>query len=365
MQEGALGLGTSLIYPPAFFATTRELIALSEAAAAHGGLYISHLRSEGDQFLEAVAELLTIAKEANIPAEIYHLKASGEQNWHKIDQVIALIQEANQSGLCITTNMYNYTAASTGLSACMPPWCQDGGKGRWLARLNSPNERKKIIADMEGPSENWENFLKLSKDPDNILLLGFDQDSLRYLTGKTLQEVASERGMRPAETIVSLIRANNGDISTAYFLMAEENLEKQMKLPYMSFGSDARSIAAEGDMLLSMTHPRTYGNFARLLGRYVREKQILSLEEAIHKLTLLPAQKFHIAQRGSLQKNYFADIVVFDAATITDRADYASPHQYAEGVLHVWVNGEAVLMQGEHTGARPGKFVKGPGYVLP
>ena len=362
MEEGALGIGSSLIYPPAFFASTEELIALCKAASPYNGTYISHMRSEGDKLKEAVEELITIAQEAKVDAEIYHLKAAGERNWDKLDEVLEMIENARQSGLNITANMYNYTGASTGLDACLPPWTQDGGKEALMKRLTDPEIKKKIIAEMQQPKNDWENFLQLAGDPANILLLGFDQDSLRYLNGKNLGEVAIKRGISPAETVIDLIVANDGDISSAYFLMSEENVKKQLQLPYITFCSDARSIASEGENLKYMTHPRTYGNFARLLGKYVREEQVLSMEEAIYKLSGLAAEKLKIAERGKLIESYFADVVVFDPEKITDKATFTEPHQYAEGVTYVFVNGTTVLENGKHTGATPGRFVKGSGY---
>ncbi len=362
MQEGALGLGSSLIYAPAFFASTDELIALAQAAADYDGKYISHLRSEGDAFLEAADELLTIAREANIDAEIYHLKAAGKKNWHKLNEVLAKIEAARQSGLNITANMYNYIAASTGLDATMPPWVQEGNTQAWVKRLKNPKVKAKVLQEMRVSSKDRENFLVAAGNPDNILLVEFTQDSLQYLTGKTVGEIARMRGTSPEETIVDLVVQNGEDIGTVYFLMNEDNVKKQLRLPYISFGSDARSITAEGDNLKSSTHPRTYGNFARLLGKYVREEQVIPLEEAIYKLTYLSARKLKIRERGKLAPDYYADVVVFDPDKIQDKATFEQPHQYAEGVVHVFVNGTQVLNQGKHTGAMPGMFVKGPGY---
>ncbi len=362
MEEGALGLGTSLIYAPAFYASTEELIALAKVAAEYDGMYISHLRSEGDSFIEAVNELITIAREADIDAEIYHLKAAGRNNWQKLDQVLQMIDSVNAVGQQVTTNMYNYVAASTGLDATMPPWVQEGGTQAWIDRLQDPEVRAKVIGEMQSASKAWENFLVAAGDPDNILLVEFAEDSLSYLTGKTVGEIAEMRGTKPAGTIVDLVVQNGTDIGTVYFLMNEENVKKQLQLPYMTFGSDARSIAAEGKNLESSTHPRTYGNFARLLGKYVREEQVIPLKEAIHKLTQLSAQKLKIPERGLLAPGYYADVVVFDPETIADSATFEAPHQYAVGMEHVFVNGTQVLSQGEHTGAMPGKFVRGPGY---
>ena len=363
MREGALGVGSSLIYAPAFFAQTDELIALAKAAAEYHGKYISHMRSEGDSFLEAVNELITIASKAHIDAEIYHLKAAGKNNWPKLDQALAKIDSANKAGLNIAANMYTYIAASTGLDATMPPWVQEGGTQAWIKRLKNPKIKAQVLKEMQKSSKKWENFFVAAGDPDNILLVEFTQDSLKHLTGKTVGEIAKMRGTSPEETIVDLVVQNGDDISTVYFLMSEENVNKQLKLPYISFCSDARSIAAEGENLKSSTHPRTYGNFARLLGKYVREEKVIPMEEAIYKLTWLSAQKLKIKERGKLAPGYYADVVVFDPKTIKDKATFEHPHQYAEGVVDVFVNGTQVLAQGEHTGAMPGMFVKGPGYV--
>ncbi|MGD1892196.1 MAG: amidohydrolase family protein [Cyclobacteriaceae bacterium] len=363
MEEGALGLGSSLIYAPAFYASTEELIALAKVAAEYDGKYISHLRSEGDNFEQAVNELFTIAKESDIAAEIYHLKAAGERNWPKLDRVLAKIDSARQAGMDISTNMYNYVAASTGLDATMPPWVQEGGTQAWVERLRDPTVRQQVIAEMESDTNEWENFLQLAGDADNILLVEFDQDSLKQYVGQTVADIAEKRDTSPAETIIDLVVQNEGDIGTVYFLMNEENEKKQNKLPYMTFGSDARSIAAEGENLESSTHPRTYGNFARLLGKYVREEQVISLEEAIHRLTWLSAQKLKIQERGKLAPGFYADVVIFDPTTIQDEATFEEPHQYSEGMIHVIVNGTPVLKNSGHTGAMPGMFVKGPGYV--
>ncbi len=364
MREGALGVGSSLIYPPAFFASTAELTALSKAAGEYGGMYISHLRSEGNALIQAVDELMAIAHGAGVPAEIYHLKAAGKDNWHKIDQVLQKIDSAQKAGLQITANMYNYEAASTGLGACFPPWSQEGGDSAWIARLSDPAIRQQIKNDILTPSDDWENFYLAAGKPENILVVGAD-DSLQHYNGKTLADAAGMMGLDPLETLCELIVRNGGRVQAVYFLMSEDNIRKQMKLPYMSFGSDARSIAAEGKTLESSTHPRTYGNFARLLGRYVREEKVIPLEEAIHKLTLLPAKKLKIKERGCLAPGFYADIVLFDPATVADKATYQEPHQYAVGVAHVFVNGVQVLKNGEHTGAMPGMAVRGPGYQGP
>lgn len=358
MEEGALGVGSSLIYAPAFYAKTDELIALCKVAAEYDGLYISHLRSEGNSFEKAVDEFLTIAKEAGIRAEIYHLKAAGKENWHKIDKVIAKIDSARKAGLEISADMYTYIAGATGLDASMPPWVQEGGYEKWVARLQKPEIRKKVIQEMKTPTNQWENLYLGAGSPENVLLIGFKNDSLKYLTGKTLAEVAKIRGKSPEETAIDLVVQDGSRVGTAYFMMSEENVRKQIALPYMSFGSDAESLAPEGSFLKYNPHPRAYGNVARLLGKYVREEKIITLEEAIRKLTSLAAEKLRIKKRALLKEGYFADIVIFDADKIQDHATFEKPHQYSTGMVHVLVNGIQVLKDGEHTGAKPGRFVK-------
>lgn len=362
MEEGAMGIGSSLIYAPAFYADTEELIEVSRVAGRYGGMYISHMRSEGNRFLESINELMRIASEGNLPAEIYHLKASGEENWHKLDLAIAKIDSARAAGLPISTNMYTYTAGSTGLNASMPPWVQEGGFDAWAERLQDPEIRKKLQVEMTTPTNDWENLLLAAGSADKCLLVGFKNDSLKHLTGKTLADVAVMRDKSPEETAMDLVWQDGSRVQAVYFLMSEENVRKQIKLPYMSFGSDAGALTAEGETLQSSTHPRTYGNFSRLLGKYVREEKIISLEEAIHKLTSLPASRLKLKRRGSLQAGYFADIVVFDPETIIDHATFDEPHQYSTGMVHVFVNGEQVLKEGEHTGALPGRAVRGPGF---
>ena len=362
MKEGALGIGSSLIYAPAFYADTEELIALCQVASQYGGSYISHLRSEGNAFLESVDELMRIAHEADIPAEIYHLKASGAENWHKLDLVIAKIDSAQKAGLKITTDMYTYTAGSTGLDAAMPPWVQEGGYEAWAERLKDPAIRKRVLKEMKTPTKEWENLLLATGSAEKALCVGFKNDSLRYLTGKSLAEIAQLRGKSPEETAMDLVIEDGSRVQMVYFLMSEENVQKQIQLPYMSFGSDAGSMAPEGVFLNTSTHPRAYGNFARLLGKYVREEQLIPLEEAIYKLTTLPATNLKLKKRGALMPGYFADLAIFDPEKISDHATYDEPQQFATGMVHVFVNGEAVLYEGEHTGATPGRFVKGPGY---
>jgi N-acyl-D-amino-acid deacylase len=363
MREGALGVGASLIYAPAFYADTEELVELSRAAGAHGGMYISHMRSEGNRLLEAVDEVITIAREAGVPAEIYHLKAAGESNWPKMDEVIARVEAARASGLRITADMYTYTAGATGLDAAMPPWVQEGGHNAWVERLRDAEIRRRVAREMATPTDEWENLLLSAGSPEKVLLVGFRQDSLKYLTGKTLAEVAEMRGTSPEQTAIDLVIADDSRVGTVYFLMSEENVRRQIGLPWVSFGSDAGAPAAEGVFLRSSTHPRAYGNFARLLGRYVREEGVISPAEAIRRLTALPAENLGIRDRGALEVGRFADVVVFDPAAVQDLATFDEPHQYSVGVRHVLVNGVQVLRDGEHTGATPGRVVRGPGWA--
>jgi N-acyl-D-amino-acid deacylase len=362
MEEGALGVGSSLIYAPAFYADTEELIALSRVAAEYGGRYISHLRSEGNGLLEAVDEFITIAREAGIGAEIYHLKAAGAQNWDKLDEVIARIETARDEGLDITADMYTYTAGATGLDASMPPWVQEGGYDAWAQRLRDPAIRARLAEEIATPTSDWENWYLAAGSPEKILLVGFRNPDLKHLTGRTLAEVAAMRGTSPITAMMDLVIEDGSRVGTVYFVMSEENIRKKIALPWMAFDSDAESMAPEGVFLLSNPHPRAYGNFARLLGKYVRDEQVIPLQEAIRRLTSFPAKNLKIRDRGLLEKGYFADIAIFDPLTITDHATFARPHQYATGVHHVIVNGVPVLLDGEHTGATPGRFVKGPGY---
>jgi N-acyl-D-amino-acid deacylase len=363
MEEGAVGISSSLIYAPAFFAETDELIELCKIVSEFNGLYITHMRSEGNQLLEAIDEVIQIAHEAGIHAEIYHLKAAGKDNWHKMDLAIAKIDSARQAGLHITADMYNYTAAGTGLYATMPQWVQEGGHDAWVARLKDPMHRERVLREMRQPGEDWENFFHMTGSADKIILVGFKTDSLKYLTGRTLAEVSAMKKTSPAETILDLIIQDNSRVDAIYFLMSEENIRKQIALPWISFGSDAGSMAPEGVFLKANPHPRAYGNFARLLGKYVRDENIIPMQEAIRKLTSLPAGNLKIKDRGLLKEGYFADIVVFDPEEIQDHATFEDPHQYATGVRHVFVNGQQVLKDGEHTGATPGRIVRGPGYI--
>lgn len=362
MEEGALGVGSSLIYAPAFYSSTEELIELCKVAAEYNGMYISHMRSEGSRLLESLDELIQIADKAGIRAEIYHLKQSGKENWHKFDDVVAKVDSANAAGLHITANMYNYVAGATGLDASMPPWVQEGGYDKWAERLQDPAIRKKVKEEMTTPTDEWESLMQAAGDPSKILLVGFKADSLKYLTGKTLKEVAEMRGTSPEETAMDLVVQDGSRVGTIYFLMSEANVKKQIALPWMSFGSDAGSPATEGVFLKSSTHPRAYGNVARLLGKYVRDEKVISLEEAVYKLSQLPASHLKIQKRGSLTEGNYADVVLFDPAAIIDKATFEDPHQYSEGVKHVFVNGTQVLKDGEHTGEMPGRVVRGPGY---
>jgi N-acyl-D-amino-acid deacylase len=355
MEAGALGIGSSLIYAPAFYASTEELIELCKEAAQYRGRYISHMRSEGNRLVEAVDELLRIAREAKIPAEIYHLKAAGERNWPKMDKVIAMVEKARGEGLQITADMYTYPAGATGLDAAMPPWALDGGYEALYKRLRDPEARKKIAEAIRTPSDAWENLYLAAGSAERVLLVEFRNEALRGLTGKTLAEAARIRKEDPVETIMNLVLEDQSRVGTVYFMMSEDNIKKQIRLPWVSFGSDAASMAPEGLFLKSSTHPRAYGNFARLLGKYVREEKVIPLEEAIRRLTSLPASNLGLDGRGLLQSGRFADVVVFDPATIADRATFQNPHQYSVGVKQVFVNGVHVLKDGEHTGAKPGR----------
>lgn len=362
MEEGALGLASALIYAPAFYARTDELIALCKVAAEYNGLYISHIRSEGSRLLEAADELITIAREAGIPAEFYHLKAAGRPNWNKLDQLIQRIEEARAQGLRLTADMYTYTAGGTGLDAAMPPWVQEGGLNQWIKRLKDPAIRQRVKREMSTPTDAWENIFVAAGSPENILLAGFRNPKLKPLIGKTLAEVAKMRGTSPEEAAMDLVIEDHGRVDTIYFLISEENIRKELKLPWVSFGSDEGSLAPEGVFLKSNPHPRAYGNFARVLGRYVRDEKIISLEEAIRRLSALPAQNLKLDRRGALKPGFFADVVIFDPAKIADHATFAQPHQYATGVRDVFINGVQVLKDAEHTGAKPGRVVRGPGW---
>jgi N-acyl-D-amino-acid deacylase len=362
MEEGALGVASALIYAPGFYAKTDELTELAKVAAEYDGLYISHLRSEGNRFLEALDEFLTTARVANCRAEIYHLKAAGPANWAKLGSAIQKLEAARAAGQRVTADMYTYVAGATGLDAAMPPWVQEGGYNAWAQRLKDPVVRKRVRREMAAPADTWENFFNLAGSPTNILLASFKHPKLKPLTGKTLAEAARLRGRSPEDTAMDLVIEDGTRVGTIYFLMSEDNVRRQLKLPWVSFCSDSPSLAPEGAFLKSNPHPRAYGSFARLLGRYVRDEKLLPLEDAIRRLTSLPAANLKLDRRGILQTGYFADVVVFDPATIQDHATFAQPHQYATGVAHVFVNGVQVLKNGQHTGAKPGRVVRGPGW---
>ena len=362
MEEGAIGISSALIYAPASFSKTDELVELCKEVSKYKGMYISHIRSEGDNLLGSLDELIKISKDAHIKAEIYHLKAAGTENWYKMDLAIKKIDSARTAGLDITANMYNYTAAGTGLYATMPQWVQEGGQDAWLSRLKDPAIKARVLKEMKVPGKDWENFFYMVGSPENIILGVFKTDSLKYLTGKTLAEVAGLKKLSPAETIIYLVVNDNSPVESMFFLMTEDNIKKQIALPWVSFGSDEQSLAPEGVFLKSNPHPRAYGNVSSLLGKYIREEKIIPLEEAIRKLTSLPATNMKVKKRGLLKPGYFADVVVFDPNTIIDHATYTKPHQYSTGVSDVFVNGKQVLKDGEHTGAMPGRVVRGPGY---
>ena len=361
MEAGALGIGSSLIYAPAFYASTEELIELCKVAASYRGKYISHMRSEGNRLLEAVEELIRISREAKIPAEIYHLKAAGQANWAKMDKVIQMVEQARKEGLKITADMYTYPAGATGLDAAMPPWVLDGGYEAAYKRLADPEMRKKIANAITTQTNDWENLYLAAGSPDRVLLVEFKSEKLKPLTGKTLAEAAKLRGENPVDTIMNLVLEDRTRVGTVYFMMSEDNIRKQLRLPWVSLGSDAGSMAPEPPFTRSSAHPRAYGNFARLLGRYVRDEKIIPLAEAVHRMSGLPATNLDLKDRGFVREGMFADVVVFDPATIADRATFEKPHQYSLGMQHVFVNGAQVLENGEHTGAKPGRAVWGPG----
>jgi len=363
MRDGAMGVASSLMYPPGLFAETPELIALSKAAAEYDGMYISHMRDEGAHMLEAIEELITIAREARIRAEIYHLKSSGQQNWPLFDDAVGMIEEARAEGLHITADVYTYPAGSTGLNVTVPPWVQEGGFEASLNRMRDPKLRERIIEEMNTPSDEWENMFLLAGSFDNILLVNFKSEALKPLTGKTLAEVIEMRGTSPENTIMDLIIEDVSRVGAVYFTQSEDIVRRAVALPWVSFNSDAGSLAPEGVFLKSNPHPRAYGSFARVLAKYVREEKAITLEEAVRKLSGLPAQNLKLDRRGLLKEGYFADVVVFDPEAIQDHATFVEPHQYATGVLHVLVNGEQVLKDGEHTGATPGRVVRGPGWT--
>jgi N-acyl-D-amino-acid deacylase len=363
MEAGALGIGTSLIYPPAFYAKTNELIELCKVAAKYKGKYISHMRSEGSRLLEALDELIRISREAKIPAEVYHIKVSGQQNWPKIDDLLSRIEAAQKEGPKVTADMYTYTAAGTGLDASLPPWTEDGGYPALFERLRDPATREKIKVEVQTPTNAWENLYLDAGGPEHILLAQFKSEKLKPLIGKTLAEVAKKRGKDPIDTLMDLIAEDESRIGTLYFIMSEDNVKKELAKPWISFGSDEASQAPEGVFLKSNPHPRAYGNFARVLGKYVRDEKVIPMKEAIRRLSGLPAANLGLDHRGFLKEGMFADVVVFDPATIADRATFEKPHQYAVGMKDVFVNGVQVLKDGEHTGAKPGRALWGPGKI--
>ena len=362
MEQGALGVASSLIYPPGSFASTDELVALSEAAAEFDGMYASHMRDEGANMLAAVEELIDIARRADIRAEIYHIKSSGQQNWHLFDQAVEMVELARAEGLQITADVYTYPAGATGLNAAIPPWVQEGGFDASLERMSDPATRERIAQEMLQHSADWENLYLGAGTPENILLVGFKSEALKPLTGKTLAEVARMRGTDPRDTAMDLIIEDGSRVGTVYFTQSEDVVRKAVSLPWVSFNSDEASLAPEGVFLESNPHPRAYGSFARVLAKYVRDEQVITLQEAIRKLAALPAENLRLHQRGRLQAGFFADVVVFDPATVQDHATFIETHQYATGVQHVFVNGTAVLRDGAHTGATPGRVVRGPGW---
>jgi N-acyl-D-amino-acid deacylase len=362
MNDGAMGVGSSLIYAPASYAETPELIALMQAAGKCGGMYISHMRSEGDRLLESVDELIEISRASGAPAEIYHMKQAGRTTWAKHDAMVAKIEAARKSGLRITADMYTYTAGATGLDASMPTWVQAGGTEKWIERLRDPATRARVAAEMRAKGNGWENLLYDAGSADKVILLAFKNPALKPLTGKTLAEVAKLRGKSPEETAIDLVIEDGTRVGTAYFLMDEANVAKQTALPWMSFGSDAASQAPEGVFLKSSTHPRAYGNVARLLGKYVREQKTTTLADAVRRLSGFPASNLGIKDRGTLKAGNYADLAIFDPKTVGDTATFDKPQQYATGMRHVFVNGVQVLRNGEHTNAKPGRVVRGPGY---
>ena len=358
MEDGALGVSSALIYQPGTYAQTDELVALAEVAARYHGIYISHIRNEGDREIEAIDELISIARRAKIPAEIYHLKESGEKNWGRLPEVIRKVEEARAAGLQITADMYTYTAGATGLDASMPPWVQEGGLEAWRTRLQDPAIRKRVKQEMQTPNDKWDNLFLATGSPDKVVLIGFKSEKLKPLTGKTLGEVGRMRHATPEDAAMDLVIEDDSRVGAVYFLMSEENVRRQIVLPWVSFGSDEDTRGIDGVFLKSSAHPRAYGNFARVYARYVRDEKLVPLAEAVRRMTFLPASNLGIAQRGLLKKGNFADVVVFDPQTIQDHATFDKPMQYTTGVSGVWVNGVAVIRDGEHTGAKPGRVVR-------
>ena len=358
MQNGALGVASALIYQPGTYARTDELVALAEVAAKYHGIYISHIRNEGDHEMEAIDELIAIARRAKIPAEIYHLKVAGQRNWTRLPEVIRKVEEARASGLQITADMYTYAAGATGLDAAMPPWVQEGGLEAWRKRLQDPAIRKRVRKEMREPDPKWDNLYLATGSPDQVLLIGFKNEKLKPLTGKTLGDVARLRHTSPEDAAMDLVVEDDSRVGTVYFLMDEDNVRRQIVLPWVSFASDEDSRGIDGVFLKSSAHPRAYGNFARVYARYVRDEKLLTVGEAVRRMTSLPASKLGIARRGMLREGYFADVAVFDPQAIQDHATFEKPMQYATGVSEVWVNGVEVIRDGEHTGAKPGRVVR-------
>jgi N-acyl-D-amino-acid deacylase len=361
MEDGALGLTTALMYVPMSYATTEELVALASVAAEYGGTFTAHIRDEGNREIEAIDEMVRIAREARVPVEIYHLKLAGRQNWGRLDEVVSRVEKARAEGLRLTADMYTYAAAMTGLDASMPPWVQEGTVQDWIARLKNPAVRERVRREMLAPGKDWDNAY-YGAGPENILLMGFKNPALRPLMGQRLAEVAAMRGISPEETAMDLVIEDGTRVTVAYFEMAEDNVRRQAALPWVSFGSDAEALAPAGVFLTWNPHPRAYGNFARLLGKYVREENVIPLEEAIRRLTSQPSDNLGLSRRGRIAAGHFADIAVFDPARIADHATFENPHQYATGMVHVFVNGVQVLKDGEHTGAKPGRIVRGSGW---
>lgn len=356
-----MGVASSLIYAPGFYAKTDELIALSRVAASYGGMYISHIRNESYSLLEAIEEFFTIVRESGIRGEIYHLKAAGEDNWTKLEAVIERMEAARSEGLHVTADIYPYTAASTGLDAAMPPWVQEGGHDEWIKRLKDPQIRRKVASEIQQRGIGWENFFHLA-GPEGCLVVGLKQDSLKVLTGRTLAEIAALWNLPPAQAVMDLVVKDDSRVQMVYFVMSEENIRRKIGLPWVSIGSDMESSAPEGVFLKSSTHPRAYGSFARVLAKYVRDEKVITLEEAVRRMSGLPAENLGLADRGRLAVNNYADVVVFDPAKVQDHATFEKPMQLATGVTHVVVNGVPVVADGRHTGAKPGRFVRGPGY---
>jgi len=362
MREGAFGLTTALIYAPNTYAETEEIIELAKVAGSYGGIYTAHIRSEGNQFIEAIDETLRIGREGKLPVKIHHLKAGGQPNWPKMDIAIDKIEALRKEGIPITADMYTYVAGATGLDASMPTWVQAGGIEKWIERLQDPDIRARVKAEMATNARDWEN-LGYFAGPEGMMFIGFKNEKLKKYMGKTLAEVATGRGQDPLDTVIDLVIEDGSRVGTVYFLMSEENLKKQIRQPWVMFGSDADAPAAEGKELESAVHPRTYGNVARLLGKYVRDEQVIPMEEAIRRLTLLPAQTLSIRERGRLAPGYFADISIFDPASIKDHSTFKNPHHYSTGIKHVLVNGVPVVSDGKHTEATPGRAIRGPGWV--